>query len=88
MGYHYSFVRNMLLVISIAAVIALVWLITAISQIVRNKSLSSEELSRAGPRSQETFMNNFMVRFVYEVFFELMICAFISVTNQEAAGLG
>jgi len=88
MGYHYGFVRNMLLIISIAAVIALVWVITAILQIVRNKSRSSEELSRAGPRSQETFMNNFMVRFVYEVFFELMICAFISVTNQEAAGLG
>jgi len=29
-----------------------------------------------------------MVRFVYELFFELMICAFINVTNQEAAGFG
>lgn len=32
-------------------------------------------------------MNNFMVRFLYEAFFELMICAFINVTNQEVGGL-
>jgi len=28
-----------------------------------------------------------MVRFLYEIFFELMICAFINVTNQEVAGM-
>jgi len=29
-------------------------------------------------------MNNFMVRFFLEAFFELMICAFINLTSQEA----
>ena len=32
-------------------------------------------------------MNNCMVRFFYEAFFELMICAFINVTNQQLAGM-
>ena len=35
MGYHLSFVRNMMLVLALAALIALVWLITAILDIVR-----------------------------------------------------
>lgn len=86
-GYHFSFIRNMLLILSIAVVIGIVWSVTAIFNIVKNKS-RSEEQQRRSKASNEAFMNNFMVRFAYEAFFELMICAFISVTNQEVAGLG
>ena len=32
-------------------------------------------------------MNNVMVRFFFEAFFELMICAFINVTSQEIFGV-
>lgn len=83
-GYHFSFVRNLMMVITIAAVIALVWLITAILKFVRDKASPNERSSR---RTNEAFMNNVMIRFFYEVFFELIICAFINVTNQDGAGI-
>ena len=83
-GYHMSFFRNMLLLLSIACIIGLVWLISAILQSVRAKT---QQEGQNGQQSKEASANNFMVRFLYEIFFELMICAFINVTNQEVAGM-
>lgn len=34
-GYHFSFVRNMMVILAIATLIALVWMITAVMEIVR-----------------------------------------------------
>lgn len=86
-GYHFSFVRNLLFVLSVAALIGLVWIITAILNKVKDKA-SVQNGSRAARRtSSEAFMNNMMVRFFYEAFFELVLCAFINLTNQEAAGI-
>lgn len=38
-------------------------------------------------QTAEPYMNNFMVRFLYEIFFELAICAMINVSNYQAGGM-
>jgi hypothetical protein len=82
-GYHFNFMRNLMVIIAIACLIALVWIITAILQIVRSKTQGEQQRS-SSQTSSEVYMNNFMVRFFLEAFFELMICAFINLTSQEA----
>lgn len=62
-----------------AVIIALVWLISAIV-----KKLTSDD-SRS--KQAEPWLNNFMIRFLYEVFFELAICAMINISNQQAGGM-
>ena len=63
-GYHVSLVRNLLLVAFMLALIVLVWIIS----IVRDKIIK-----KSNKRKREPFWSNFMLRFVYEVFFQLVI---------------
>ena len=84
-GYRFSFVRNVLSITCMAALIALVWLFTAVIQLLRKKATGAEANKKTS--SSEVFMNNFMVRFLLEVFFELMICAMINVTSVTASGM-
>jgi len=77
----------MLVCLCTAVVIALVWLITAFCKnysrgVVQGESQQQNYRSRAEP-----FMNNFMIRFLYEIFFELAICAMINFSDQKAGGV-
>lgn len=82
MGYRFGFIRNSLLVISAAAVIAFVWLIVAVGEKLRNFCVKEESRHTRF----EVTLNNFVVRFLLEVYFELMICAFITISSPSSAG--
>lgn len=80
-GYHVSFTRNTLFVLSAICVIALVWLMTAlVEKLCCRKSSQSS--------SYEAKMNNFMVRFLFEVCFELVLCALINVSVSASSAPG
>jgi hypothetical protein len=83
-GYRFSFVRNMLTILCMATLIALIWLFTAVIQLIRKKATGAEASKKTF--SSEVFMSNFMVRFLLEVFFELMICSMINVTSVVGSG--
>jgi len=77
LGYRYNFLHNTLVIVSVALVLILVWLFVVIFERLRRicnpKSTKSAEIS----------MSNFLVRFLLEAHFELMICAFISLTSSS-----
>jgi hypothetical protein len=82
-GYRFGFVRNMVLFLCLALLIALVWLIIAIFKKLRQGQSNGENSpsQTTGFAKAELFMNNFMVRFLYECFFELILCAMINISN-------
>jgi len=78
-GYRFSFVRNLLTVLCIAALVGFVWILTAAIRLIR-KNVQGAENSKNFSKS-EVFMNNFTVRFFLEIFFELVICAMINIAS-------
>ena len=83
MGYRYSFAHNTLLIACAALVLAFVWLFVTVTE----RLMRLCRLSRAAGRSSaEASMSNCMVRFLMEAHFELMICAFITLSNVDKAG--
>ena len=77
-------------VLCLALAIALTWLVMAILDkfFCKRASSQTDGETREEPRtSSEVFMNNFMVRFIYAVYFELMLCAFINITSQSGSSL-
>ena len=89
-GYHISFTRNMMFFISLMLLTALVWMITAVIERICRRSRAHQEDSESTQRSasKEVFMNNFMVRFLYEAFFELCLCALINISASTSRGPG
>ena len=90
LGYSFSISQNMFSVLCFALAIALTWLVMAILVKFSRKKATSQTESKTTeePRtSSEVFMNNFMVRFIYAVYFELMLCAFINITSQSGSSL-
>ena len=87
-GYHISFTRNTLFILTAIMLITLVWAMTAIVE-----WMCCRRAVREGQRSKltitkEVFMNNFMVRFLYEVFFELVLCALINLSASASSAPG
>ena len=74
-GYRFSFAYNMLLIACAALLLTLVWAFTKILDHLRPLSASRRKT-----------MTNFMARFALEAHFELMICAFITLSNPGATG--
>ena len=74
-GYRFSFIHNMLLIACAALLLTLVWVFTKILDRLRPLSASRRKT-----------MTNFMARFALEAHFELMICAFITLSNPGATG--
>ena len=83
-GYRFSFIHNMLIIGVIAAGITLVWLLTAVIEALTNKCGRGQQ--SPATRTKESLMNNFAVRFALEVYFELMICAMITLSSPSEAG--
>lgn len=76
----------MLTIICLTALIALVWLFTALIQGLRRRcttAANEDATSRRNASLTEVSMNNFMVRFLLEVFFELMICALLNLSSLQ-----
>ena len=76
--YVHLFARNFVIFLIAALVIGLVWILFVIldylSLVKRNKSLRQYWFFR---RLHEPYINNFALRFFYEIFLELCICCFI-----------
>jgi len=83
MGYRFDIARNLLLLASGAALIAFVWLMVAVGEKLRS-CCSKKEAAR--PMQAEVSLNNVMVRFLLEAYFEVMLCAFITLSSPSAAG--
>ena len=75
----------MLTVLCIATFFGLVWLVAAVIHQIRKKVGGAETAKSAS--EFEVFMNNFIVRFLIEIFFELMICALISITSLAGGSI-
>ena len=72
-GYSYSFWPNLILIFFLFALLMTFWLIAEIWAVIyRNISKNECRFQRS--------MNNCLVRFLYEVFFELVVCLMISST--------
>ena len=76
--------RNILVIACCAAILAIVWLAVATFEKLQ-KICASEEEARTSPTKSE-LLCNVAVRFFAEVYFELMICAFITLSSPTAAG--
>ena len=63
-GYHVSLVRNLLLIFILTCVVIYVWLNLALINCICNKH----------NKKREAYWNNVVIRFMYEVFFEVALC--------------
>ena len=76
-GYSFSFLPNLILILSLFSVILLIWLL-----------LLGRDLFQRSKRdrnsSEEPWMTNFCVRFLYEVFFELSLCIMINISFMDS----
>ena len=66
-GYHASFLHNLVIIFFLAVVFALLWFFLACKD---NVCFASS--------NHERWWNNFLIRFLYEVFFELCLCLMLS----------
>ena len=73
-GYSVNFGQNLLFGFCILSIMLMVWLLLKVHSWV---SKAKKVTSRAST------MTNFLVRFLYEAFFELMICAFINLPGLK-----
>ena len=65
-GYHSSLMRNLAVIIAMFLLIMAIWLCAGATYVCCRS------------RRLEAWWNNFMVRFLYEVFFELSLCLMIN----------
>lgn len=75
-GYRYRFARNMLTILCLAALVALVWVIMSLFE----AKCRNGQNRRTRRESVSVLMSNFTVRFLYELFFEIFLCALINVS--------
>ena len=87
-GYHVSLVRNLALVFFLFALIVTIWFFVACKD---SFVTCSAYCCRAkANRRHEVWWNNFFIRFLYEVFFEITICLMLSfsvIKIDEGQGL-
>ena len=74
--YHASLARNLILIALLFLVIVILWLFVALRDNFFCKVRKKHQ--------NETWWNNFFVRFLYEVFFELALCLMISLSMSGA----
>ena len=93
-GYNFSIASNMLFIFCLAIVLLLVWILMALIERFlcrKDKACDSKQSTRSSTTTTrwltEVGVNNFIVRFTYEVFFELMICAFINVSSVSGGSI-
>lgn len=80
-GYHVSLVRNLVLVFLLFVLLALIWVTVA----CKDSFVTCGTCCRRerGTRRREAWWNNVLVRFIYEVFFEIVICLMLSFSVIE-----
>ena len=78
-GYSLSLWQNMFAIFILLGLVLLAWTLVAISDRLAN-------VYNWYKKKYEPLMNNFTVRFLYEVFFEVILCVIISLTFREQHG--
>ena len=88
-GYKHTFSRNLLIVTLILMTLIIVtvgfYIFAKLSSCLQRKKAKDED-TKASRRSQRTiyakaaWMSNFSLRFVYEFFFEILICFLLNLT--------
>ena len=71
-GYHYSFLNNIFIFFMMGGVILLSWAIMLCVNYRR-------------PRKLNAFMTNFQLRFLYELVFEITLCAVLYLTYTKVS---
>lgn len=82
MGYRFDLLRNTLLLLSGVVLVAAAWLFVAIAEKLRSCICKPESVRS----KSEVSLNNALVRLLLEAYFEVMICAFITLSSPSAAG--
>lgn len=80
-GYHFSLVRNSPMILLFLCAITFVWICATCSCCAKRGQTMQTRYSR------EVFISNFMARFLYMAFFELVLCALITISDRKSAGL-
>lgn len=71
-GYQTNLLHNLIIVLTLLIILSLMWLLLAFKG----------KVCQTGSR-YEIWFNNFMVRFLYEIFFEVSICLMISYSSVD-----
>ena len=79
-GYHYSWLNNLFVFICIAGLIFLVWLLLLLKDCIMRRCMNKKS-------TNEAFMANFSLRFLYEVVFEICLATviYLSLTDNSNA---
>ena len=78
--YDHLLARNMIIVGGVFSFILLVWLITVIKDQVAKKAKTKNKCCR---RKHAPKCQNFVIRFVYEFFFEFCICIVLQLSVKD-----
>lgn len=75
-GYTFSIWPNLIMIVILFAIVLLIWVATVGLDFGRRaRGISS--------RKSEPWMTNFMVRFLYEIFFEICLCLMINASYVD-----
>lgn len=79
--YVHLFARNTVIIICSVILIAAVWLLAALIDrlLAKKHPLKNYRFYKCGKSKNEPYVNNFLLRFFYELFLELCICSLINV---------
>lgn len=75
-GYTFSIWPNLIMIVILFAIVLLIWVATM--------GLDFGRRARGISRKSEPWMTNFMVRFLYEIFFEICLCLMINASHYDS----
>ena len=75
-GYHYNWLNNLFIFILIACLIFAVWLLLLLKDYLMRKCMNKKS-------TNEAFMANFSLRFLYEIIFEICLCTILYLSLTE-----
>ena len=69
-GYHYSWLNNLFVCFLIACTLLFIWLVLLLKDFLMRRYWHKKS-------TNERFMTNFSLRFVYEIIFEVILCTIL-----------
>ena len=75
-GYSFSFLPNLILIFCLFGLVFLIWMVATCRDHMMNGFAGKK-------RAWEPYLTNFLVRFFYEIFFEVILCLIINVSSTD-----